>query len=330
MRIRWFWFALLFLLLISFSLAVAGAPRSEKEIPLYPGAARDQAAEKEVLEMHAEYMSENRRSHTVRAYKVKTIIDDVCKFYIDKLGAKPGAPLDDPYALEPGEVYSPWYELDFYGARIFEDQYEHDTLIQDGKWIRSAFEKRSQWKKGAWLCQAWFEWNIMLDNGDLATYTVVLMDEGYDWRKKVDFKTTQIRIEILVTKSEEALVEEWGSAMDEAMEEKARRFAKNPPTEKMLGIPLYPGAVFNPEISAGLSLDDDYHCYVFFSNDSPAKVAAFYQQRLNKEPSSSEGGYLFALKGKLPIPQEGLAIQPNMLFVGLPQTMISVQKEMRE
>lgn len=91
------------------------------------------------------------------------------------------------------------------------------------KWIRTAFEKRPQWEKGAWLCQAWFEWNIMQDNGDLATYTVLLMDEGYDWRKKVDFKATQIRIEILVTKSEEALEEEWGSAMDEELEEKARQ-----------------------------------------------------------------------------------------------------------
>ena len=291
---------------------------------------RDQAAEKEILSQDSEYgveFQKNRRSYTVKVYTAKTIIDEVCKFYINKLSAKPGTPVEDPASIKPGAFYPPWYELDFYGPEIFEDQYERNTLIQDGKWVKSAFAKRPQWKKGAWLCQAWFEWNIALNNGDLATYSVLLEDVGYDSRKKVDFLSTRIRIEILVAKSEEALEEEEDEAMDEAIAAKARQLAKNPPTAQTLGVPIYPGAVFNPEISAGMSLDEDYQYYVYLSNDPPAKVVAFYEQRLGKKASSYEGGYLFALKGKLPVPDEGLAIQPNVLFSGPAKTVITVQKK---
>ncbi|MGE5527612.1 MAG: hypothetical protein ACM3X6_00520, partial [Patescibacteria group bacterium] len=219
------WLALILLLLSSFAFATAGPPRDLKEIPIYQGAARDTKAEEERREEFEEFNAGTRdswRSYTVRVYRAKALIDDVCRFYLDKLGAKPGSPLDDPASLEPGEVYPPWYELDFWPESIFEDQYERETLIQDGKWTKQAFAKRPQWKKGAWLCQAWIEWNVRLDNGDLAQYTVLLEDEGYDSRKKVDYRSTRIRIEILVTKSEEALEEEEDAAMDEAVAAKAR------------------------------------------------------------------------------------------------------------
>ncbi|NLW45850.1 MAG: hypothetical protein GXY86_00700 [Firmicutes bacterium] len=316
--------------LSSLIITAAGVPRSEKEIPIYPGAVRDTNAEKEILNLNSEYDLEyqnTQRSFTIRAYTTKTIIDEVCRFYINQLKAKPGVPVDDPYSLKPGAVYPPWYELNFYEAEIFEDQHERDMLIRDGKWIRSAFAKRPQWQKGVWLRQACFEWNIVLNNGDLARYSVSLEDVGYDSQKKVDFKSTRINIEILVTKSEAALDEEEDEAMDEDVAAKTRQLTKNPPTPQSLGIPIYPGAVFNPEISAGMSLDDDYQCFVYLSNDPPAKVVAFYEQRLGKKADSNEGGYLIALKGKLPVPEEGLAIQPNLLFGGTAKTVITVQKK---
>lgn len=137
MQKRRLWFISSLLFLFSFSVLAAGPPRSEKEIPVYPGAVRDQAAEKEVLSQNSEYNMkiQTQRSYSVRVYTAKTIIDEVCKFYINKLSAKPGTPVEDPASIKPGAFYPPWYELDFYGPEIFEDQYERDTLIQDGKWI---------------------------------------------------------------------------------------------------------------------------------------------------------------------------------------------------
>lgn len=327
MRTRGCWLIFLFLLALSFSVVVSGAPRTVQEIPVYAGAVRDQAAEAEILEQYEEFTDGSRyRSRTVRVYKAKALIDQVCKFYIDKLGAKPGASWEDPSDLEPGRASAVRYELGFYDDSIFQDQHEYDVLLWDGKWVRSACEKRPQWEKGRWLNQVWFEWRIMLHNGDLATYTVLLEDEGFDSSKKIDFQSTRIGIVEEVEKSEEAMDEEWDEEMDRQVEEKARQLAKNPPTEKTLGVPFYPGWIFSPEISAGMSLSDDFQIYVFFSNDTSDKVVDFYRQRLNTEPSSSEWGYLFALKGQLPIPDEGLSIQQNQLFVDFPPTMISVQK----
>lgn len=326
MRIRFVWVTLLLLLALSSLLIAAEAPGSVEEIPLYDGAERDHAAEEEIMEYYAEYASEYWHTHEVRVYEVKAIIDDVCKFYIDKLEAIPGAPpYDIYYALEPGDVRLPWYELEFYGEGIFEDQYEYDTLIQDGKWIRSAFEKRPQWQEGKWLSQARFEWNIMLDNGDFATYFVCLTDRGYDWQNKIDYRSTRIRIEVTVETLEEEPDDEWGSAMDDAFANTAQYFAKNPPTEERLGIPFYPGWIFSPELTASMSLDD-YHFYVYFSNDPPDTVAAFYAQHLNMDPSIVNEFYIFALEGELPIPEEGLVIQPNRVFDDMPQTLITVQK----
>lgn len=331
MKIRLIWFAILILLLSSWLMA-AGAPLSEKDIPIYPGTVRNTAAEKELLSQNSEYDEEIQntcRSNTIKLYTTKAQINEVCKFYIDKLSAKPGAPVVDPGHLKPGAVIPPWFELGYYEPDIFENQYERDTLIHDGKWVRSIFAKRPQWKKDAWLSSAWFEWNVLLNNGDMAQYTVSVEDEGFDARKKLDFNATRITIQILVTKSEASMEEDEDEEMDEAVAQKARQLAKNPPTEKSLGIPFYPGSVFNPEHSAGMSLDDEYQYYIYLSNDPPAKVLAFYEQHLEKKASTSNAGYLITLKGKLPVPDEGLAIQPNTMFGGKAKTVITVQKQVR-
>jgi hypothetical protein len=189
----------------------AKVPRTEKEIMLFPGAARDTASEKELLQIEKEdpeSIPKSRKSSLVRVYTTKTLINKVCQFYIDKLKAKAGAPIDDPANLEPGEVFPPWYELDFYGPDIFKDQREGDVLIQDGKWIKSAFAKRPQWKKGAWLSQGYFEWNATQANGEMVKYSVLLEDMGFDSRKKIDFQSTRIRIQIEISKSQEEMDDE--------------------------------------------------------------------------------------------------------------------------
>jgi hypothetical protein len=56
-------------------------------------------------------------------------------------------------------------------------------------------------------------------------------------------------------------------------------------------------------------------------------VAAFYTQRLNMKPAIMNEFYIFALKGELPVPEEGLVIQPNLALGDMPQTIITVQKK---
>ncbi|HEX3044426.1 MAG TPA: hypothetical protein VHY08_06705 [Bacillota bacterium] len=321
--------SILFLLVMPTVVLASVTPRSEKEIPIYPGSVRDQAAEKEALRQDTEYSKDiikTWRSNTVKVYTVKAIINEVAGFYIQKLAAKEGAP--DNFVPKPGAVLPPWYELSCYEPDIFKDQYDDkDKLFYDGKWVKSVFSQRKQWSKNEWLSNIRFEWNIVLSNGDMAQYSVLVEDEGYDAWKKVIFNTTRITVRILVTKSREALTDEQDQEMDRETEEKTSQFAKNTPSQKTLGVPIYPGSVFDPENSAGMSLDGEYQYYIYLSNDPPSKVLAFYEQRLGKKAISNEGGYIIALKGQLPIPEEGLTIQPNTMFGGKAKTVITVQKQ---
>jgi len=66
------------------------APLNEERIPVYPGAVRDQAAEEEIRRDYEEYRFDYWEMKYVRVYTVKALIDDVCRYYIDQLKAKPG------------------------------------------------------------------------------------------------------------------------------------------------------------------------------------------------------------------------------------------------
>lgn len=326
-RIGW---TLILLFVLSAPLLAATLPASVEEMPIYPGAVRDQDAEREHLDYV--YFSDDVIFNEVRAYRVETMIDDVAKFYLEYLEPELGWPEKDVYDLEPGELLGPWYEPDFYGPEIFEVQREYDTLIQDGKWIRTAFEGRPQWQQGKWLAQVWFEWVIKSENGDQIRHSVLVEDEGYDWRARVDFKATRIWFETTVVQGDlmwdgdwddnDWDDDDWNDDWSWDMEE----ISLEQPTEDLLGIPFYPGMIFNEELSVGMSMED-FHYYVFFSPDSLDQVASFYEEHLNKEPLFLEGDYLFALRGRLPIPTDGLAIQPNRAFMGFPRTMITVQKQ---
>jgi len=329
MRRHWIRFS--FLLFFFLPMVIGAAPLNEKEIPVYPGAVRDPVAEEEIRRDYEEYRFDYWEMETIRVYTVKALIDDVCRYYIDQLKPKPGWAQKDPYALAPGEVDGPWYEVGFWHETIFATQYEYDTLLNDGEWVKDAFAKRPQWEKGSWLNGASFEWNANLPSGDLTRYVVILDDVGFDSLERVDYRSTRIRIQVLVSPSLEAIEEEEDWAMDQAVAAKTEEFRKNPPTEEFLGITLYPGAVFSPELTAGMSLNDDFHIYVYFSNDSPDKIADFYRKQLGKEPlSSGDLGYMFALRGSLPIPEEGLSIQPYVYGDGPFQSTISIMKQWGE
>src|SRR5690554_1267273 len=101
MKGRWSRFSFLPVLLFLTVLAGA-APLNEKEIPVYPGAVRDQAAEEERHREYEEYRYDHWKLETVRVYTVKKLVDDVCRYYIDKLKPKQGQLMKDPYDLAPG------------------------------------------------------------------------------------------------------------------------------------------------------------------------------------------------------------------------------------
>lgn len=323
-RIGW---TLLLLLVLSAPVVAVALPGRLEEIPIFPGAIRDEDVEQDYLDYM--YFSDDVIFHEVQVYKVETMIDDVARFYLDYLQPKLGWPKEDAEDLEPGEVVGPWYEPNFYDPQIFKHHYEYDTLIQDGKWVRTAFEGRPQWENGKWLSNMDFQWVTRDEDGNLITHLIVVEDAGYDWRERIDYKSTVLLLETTVVQGDLMWDDDWDDDwewdgdlswdMEDAIDLEI-------PTEKSLGIPFYPGMVFNMELSQGMSIED-YCYYVFFSHDSLKQVADFYEKQLGKKPLVTDDDYLFALRGSLPIPNDGLAIQPNGFFTGLPQTMITIQKQ---
>lgn len=101
------------------------------------------------------------------------------------------------------------------------------------------------------------------------------------------------------------------------------------PTEARLGAPLYPGSTYDAQNSQGMSAGGGTTYYIFLTDDPPAKVAAFYEQKLKVKAGKFDESYMIPLKGSLPMPDEGIAIQPNTLGgkSAKAKTMITFQKQ---
>jgi hypothetical protein len=199
-------FFLTSILFLSFFAAVYGQniPRKWQEIPLFPGATIDQEAQKQTIKDYQEsHAGEPIRDLHINVYTVKRVPDDVCRFYIEKLGAVEGLPDDDSWLSESKSNTRPWYEVNFFHNSWFEEQYEGDIKIWDGKWLKSALSKRQQWTEGEWLQGAYFEWTIILENGDLARFSIdIFDDDSFDTRAKTVSDKTTITIVSQIEKSE--------------------------------------------------------------------------------------------------------------------------------
>ena len=99
------------------------------------------------------------------------------------------------------------------------------------------------------------------------------------------------------------------------------------PSEQELGAPVYPGAKYDGELSAGMSGGGDWFYWIFLTNDPPGKVAKFYEEKTQVKPEKMEGSYIFALKGKPPIPEHGIVIEPNTMFPPPAKAVITVARK---
>lgn len=310
------------LMLTGFTAFGQTVPKNEQQIPLYPGATPDTGLQEQATHDYAEIHEgePHIRSVSIKVYSAKALPDEVCRFYINKLGATEGFP--NMYPAKP------WYETSYFSHSVFEDQYHRDLKIHDGKWWKSVLSQRPQWEKGEWLEAAFFEWEVIQNNGDLARFNVSVEDYSIDNENKTSVAKTVITTIVSVEKSEEAIDNEADEEMQEAYEEALAYFNANPPTAADLRISFYPGWEFLAKPSAEMSAGGDYYYYVFSTTDTPEKVLAFYEQKSGKKANGdSEYGYIIPLRGNLPVPDEGLTIQKNTMFGGGAKTVVTIQKQ---
>ena len=102
-----------------------------------------------------------------------------------------------------------------------------------------------------------------------------------------------------------------------------------PPTEADLGVPVYPGARFDGDLSGGMSAEGQ-KIWIYFSDDAPGKVVAFYQQKTGKKADEWDTEkYMISLKGNSPLPEHGVTVETlagNPLFEGKGKTVITVSR----
>jgi hypothetical protein len=315
--------------------AVAGAgalfaaqiPKSEKEIPMFSGATRDAAAEA---------VRREQGGPEGKVYRMSASPEEVFNFYLQKIGGKEGAGWEgDPNSLPKGGASPVTYEIEFYSEEDLTDS-TYEGVLHPGKWIKATLLKnRKPLKPGMWIKRASFSWIVKNPDGGMTDFFLDIWDISFnssddfytvDYQSKKYKQSTGIEVLVSVSKSEEAMREESREEMEEETAARTEALKGKPPTEKDLGVPIYPGAAFNAEASAGMSLGDDYAMFVYLSNDQPAKVAVFYEQKLKKKAEKTGDMYMIPLKGKPPIPEEGIVIQPNTMFGGGAKTVITIQK----
>ena len=313
---------LLFLSVSSVSRLAAQVPKSEKEIPVYPGAVRDMNKESSLKSEMGGEMSPNVRSGVLKVYMAGASAEEVFKFYLQKISAKEGVPDTDPRGLQRGAVSQASYQIFYYTDENFADYEGHP-----GTWIKQSLVKnRKPYAPGKWITGGYINWYKKESNDDLTTFYINIDDESFGDSPRKYKTATSIRISVGTEKSEQAMREETDVQMDQKVEELAKSLKSKPPTAKDLGAPLYPGATFNADASAGMSAGNDYAMYLYLTTDPPSKVAAFYEQQLKIKPAAQGGRYMIPLKGKLPIPDEGIVIEPNTMFGGNAKTVITIQK----
>lgn len=182
-----------------FVTSISGAdlpPLKEADIPLFPNARRDLAAEAEYA-AQAETDDDSLRHETFRIYSVIAAPEEVARFYIQALKATKEFPENSNESLQPGSALPPWYEIDFYTAADFENQSDQGTLIYNGQWVKSALSRRKPWADGQWLREARVMWEARTPDNDREEFLVAVEDVSLDIQQKKVLQKTRILIQLV-------------------------------------------------------------------------------------------------------------------------------------
>lgn len=302
----------------------AQTPIKVEQIPVYAGAVRQ--ADREAEESSYE------EAITVRVYRVSAAVEDVVRFYQQRLSAREVRAEEDreqAYAdnVRVGQVSPVVFQVDpvDLSPDAWADQAEGSgrTAQQYAAAVRAAYAKgRTPFRPDTWLLGAYFEWasresedrgtNLSLQVQDVSD--VGILDPSYH---NVVELTIWLR--------------PWGElgwVAEEEEEEPALAMPLAAPSEAELGVPLYPGAQFNGALSGELSAsDEEANYYVYRSTDAVATVVSFYRQRTGKQGIENEGGVLIAVRGQGLFPDLAVTVQPNVgTLPATVKTIITVRK----
>jgi hypothetical protein len=305
--------------------AGAAAPTSEAMVPLVPGAVPDHQAEafwEEYTGPGGVYLFVDGYelplvSEAHAFYSIGAPLEDVARYYVMELGAVEAYGMQaDFQSLAEGETTPIYVEYAFYDWQ-FEDSYDYEgKLLRSGAMVRETLRaNRLPHSSGGWLSTAVFSWYYRDWNGDILLLEVVCEDGSFDEHYAEFLGTkTVISVHRYTYMSEEAAWEMEDEAMDALIVDLAGEMALSPPTSESLGIPIYPGAQFQPRLSAGMSFGETSF-YIFTAVETPAEVIKWYEKETGlKSESWDVDRYSIAISGYMPFPDKGLTVEPDMIF----------------
>ena len=312
-------------------LAVAQVPLSLDKIPVFPGAVRDVEAEREAAAEDRETraraapgLAQGRREEHV--YRVEASVEAVVRFYVERLKPREirtveehGAWSNGTEALRPGQTSPLIVEVSVLDFREMSEERDEDEKL-----IRARYERaRPPYEPGVWLDGANFQWVHTVADGSQLHFAVDV-DDAWENHPPGDPRyrnRTSLLISLEVSPPPAA-----EGVIPEPEEVPAAPLA--PPSEAELGVPVYPGARFDPQMSGQLSSSGDARYFVYTSSDEPAKVLSFYERQTGKKAAiQSERGHLIAVRGAAPWPALGVSIEPNLgLYPVAVRTVITIRK----
>jgi hypothetical protein len=302
----------------------AQAPTRVEQIPVYPGAARQPDREAEVaqpMETSQGAAPGAQGAPVVRVYRVAAAVEDVVRFYQQRLAAREIFTEEDrqqAYAenLAAGQHSAVVFQVDSVdlGPQAWADAAEGSgrTVQQYAAAVRAAYAKaRTPFRPDKWLDGAYFEWAAR-ESEDVGTDLSVQVQDVTDVSilDPTYHNVAEVEIWVRPWRSGEAIAEEQEEARNEEAERPVAPMAA--PTEAQLGVPLYPGARFDGLVSAQMSAsDEEANYYVYGSGDAVATIATFYEQRTGKKGTVTEGGVMITVRGQGLFPDLAIVIQPN-------------------
>ncbi len=290
--------------------ASAQGPKTQAAIPLYPGAVRDQRPG----------IQGDCPACFTTVYRATATVEDVFKFYVQRLGAQEGVE-QDAFHLNPGQStpVSSGMTTHAFEDDCADEVYRHEAedcqQWRYGRDKKAAIARaRPPYRPGEWLDGAGFGWWSRDANGDRVEWTITLSDSGAfskDW-KSYTARWTEIRVIRMIDAGPP------GQALPGRPREAPLPAAG--PSEQVLGVPVYPGSWYDARSSAQRGM------HVYLSNDPVAKVLQFYEARTGKkgQPQPDQSYWIVLKPSGLPIPLHGVWIQPNIEFGGGYKTAILV------
>jgi hypothetical protein len=297
----------------------AQAPKTEGQVPVYPGAKLVSEQQSPTKAELASGTAPTFAFSLERTYSSPASVEQIAQFYAAKLKAgfdqEGGA---DPNDLAPGEVSS-------VGSGV--EYYDGDFIDQSPDAVKAAFEKRAQLPDSdAWAHAVSFTWAFKNAGKDPYSFALTITDKSlvpedeptaYKQASEITLAVSMLNHEKadafqadMIAKataaqqasapSKEQIQEAQAQAQKAAEAQKAAaakadaesarvqaEFAKVP-TEKDLGVAVYPGARYSPEQSMFQSafMTDGLRVYIFEANAKPDVLCQFYEKRTGNKNSS--------------------------------------------